>query len=99
MNNAPATFVTFMNKLFAPHIGKRALVYLDNIIVYSKSAKDHKKDLEAVFTTLKEHCLIAKPSKCQFFKTSLPFLGHIISAKGIKPDPDKIAAIQKMPAP
>ena len=88
-----------MNKVFAPHIGKCALVYLDNIIVYSLSVEQHHKDLEAVFATLAQHKLLAKPSKCQFFCKQLPFLGHIVSKDGIKPDNQKIQAICKMPPP
>ena len=99
MTNAPSTFVTFMNEVFAPHIGKHALVYLDDIIVYSPSKEQHAKDLEAVFATLKQHRLLAKPSKCQFFREQLPFLGHVVSKGGIKPDIQKIRAISQMPPP
>lgn len=99
MNNTPFTFVTFMNKVFALHNGKHALVYLDNIIVYSPSLKQHHEDLEAVFKALQTHCLLNKPSKCLFYQTSLPFLGHIITKDGIRLDPEKVSAIQKMPPP
>ena len=93
MTNAPSTFVTFMNKVFAPHIGKHFLIYLNYIIVYSLKKEQHKNDLEAVFATLVQRKLLAKPSKWQFIWKELPFLGHIVSTKGIKPDPKKIAAI------
>ena len=99
MTNAPSTFVTFINEVFAPHIGKHALVYLDNIIVYSPSLEQHHKDLEAIFKTLQTHRLLAKPSKCLFYQTALPFLGHIVTKDGIKPDPEKVSAIQRMPPP
>ena len=99
MTNAPSTFVTFMNEVFKDHIGKRALVYLDDIIIYSPSEKEHHTDVRLVLDTLRENKLVAKPSKCVFFAKELAFLGHIISEKGIAPDPDKIKAITNMPPP
>ena len=99
MTNAPSTFVTYMNEVFAKHIGKHALVYLDDIIVYSPSKEQHDKDLQAVLDTLKENRLLAKPSKCMFYQQELPFLGHIVSAEGIKPDPEKVEAIRQLPPP
>ena len=88
-----------MNKVFAPHIVKHSLVYLDNIIVYSPLEEQHSKDLEAVFTTLRQHRLLAKPSKCQFFHEQVPSLGHVVSKDGIKPDVQKVCAISQMPSP
>ena len=90
MTNAPLTFVTFMNEVFQEHIGKRAIVYLDNIIIYSPNHDQHLKDVRLVLKTLRANQLVAKPSKCTFFSTKLLFLGHIISKDGIKPDPENI---------
>ena len=99
MTNAPSTFVTFMNKVFQEHIGKRAIVYLNDIIIYSPNHKQHLKDVRLVLKTLRANQLVAKPSKCTFFSTKIPFLGHMISKDGIKPDPEKIRAITEMPPP
>lgn len=78
-------------------IGKCVVVYLDDIIVFSKNRKERKLHLRQTLDTLRQHQLVAKPSKCDFFKTELLFLGHIISAGGIEPDPAKVEAITKMP--
>ena len=94
----PSTFVTFMNKVFKEHIRKQAIIYLDNIIIYSPNLKQHWEDVCLVLCTLKENHCIAKPSKCDFL-SELPFFGHIISKDRIKPDPENIHTITDMPAP
>lgn len=99
MTNAQYTFVTYMNEVFAKYIGKYALVYLDDIIIYSPSKDQHNKDIQAVLDTLQENRFLAKPSKCMFYQRELPFLGHIISADGIKPNPEKVKGIRNLPAP
>ena len=68
-------------------------IYLDDIIMFIKTKSQNKKDLEAVFQTLWENQLFAKPFKCQFYHKSLNFSRHVIIGEGIKPDPEKIAAI------
>ena len=82
-----------MNNIFKPFINKCAIIYLDYIIVFSKTKSQHKENLKAVFQTLWENQLFAKLSKCQFYQKSLTFLGLVISGEGIKPNPEKIAAI------
>ena len=99
MTNAPLTFVTFMNEVFQEHIGRKAIVYLDDIIIYSPNCKQHLKYIRLVLKTLRANQLAAKPSKCTFFSTKLPFLGHIISKDSIKPDPEKVQVITEMPPP
>ena len=99
MTNAPSTFITLMNSVFWSLIGKSVVIYLDNIIVFSKSKAQHEVDLRNVLNILRDNQLYAKPSKCQFYEKSLTFLGHIISASGIKPDPEKIKAIVEFTAP
>ena len=83
LTNAPATFMTLMNSIFRNQLDKFVLVFMDDILIYSKSMKEHKDHLKQVFDILKSHKLYAKLSKCEFFKTSVEFLGHVISDKGI----------------
>ena len=80
----------FMNRLFASHIDKHALIYLDNIIIYSVSRAQQLKDIKSVLETLRWAKLFAKPTKCSFFKEEVNFLGHIITKNGIKPNPEKV---------
>lgn len=96
MTNAPSTFVTMMNEAFKKLISVCVVVYLDDIIVFSKSPEEHEQHLRQVFTILHENHLLAKPSKCEFFRSELLFLGHIVSAKGILPDPSKVSAVVEL---
>ena len=99
MTYAPSTFVTMMNNIFREDLRKHIVIYLDNIIVYSKYEESHIKDLKQTLSKLRENKLFTKPSKCEFFKSSLIFLGHVISVKGIAPDPEKIQVINNLPRP
>ncbi|KAJ9516497.1 hypothetical protein QJQ45_011157 [Haematococcus lacustris] len=91
LTNAPATFQRVMNDAFAPVLGKCALVYLDDILVMSKSLPDHMQHLRLVFDLLRANKLFAKMSKCEFMQLTLKFLGHVITAGAISVDPDKSA--------
>ena len=89
--NAPATFQRLMNQVLRKYLGKFVLVYLDDIIIYSKTFEEHKEHVRLVFEALRAASLMMKPKKCKFAQKELRFLGHIISAEGIRTDPDKIA--------
>ena len=89
--NAPATFQRLMNQVLRKYLGKFVLVYLDNIIIYSKIFEEHKEHVRLVFEALRAASLMIKPKKCKFAQKELRFLRHIISAEGIRTDPDKIA--------
>jgi hypothetical protein len=99
--NAPSVFQAIMNKIFSSRnlLNKCVLVYMDDILIFSRTKAEHLKHIEAVFKVLQAESLSAKLKKCQFFRPEVAFLGHIISAEGIKPDPDKILAVQEWPAP
>ena len=73
--------------------------YLDNIIIYSRTEKEHLEDLEEIFSRLIAAGLKLKLENCSFFKRHIQYLGHLISANGIQPLPEKLASIAKMPAP
>ncbi|KAJ9511114.1 hypothetical protein QJQ45_013190 [Haematococcus lacustris] len=97
--NAPATFQRLMNDIFRPHLDQFVLVYLDDILIYSRSEAEHLEHLRTVLGLLRQHQLYANLSKCAFFLPSMDFLGHIISAAGIHPDPAKIRAMVEWPVP
>nr|GEV19578.1 Ty3/gypsy retrotransposon protein [Tanacetum cinerariifolium] len=99
LTNAPSTFQAAMNDLFRSVLRKFILVFFDDILVYSESLSTHYEHLRFVFQTLLDNQYHAKASKCQFAATSIPFLGHNISADGVQADPDKLAAIKSWPSP
>ena len=78
---------------------KECLIYLDDIIIFSETFEEHLERLENVFKQLERHGLKLKGSKCEFFKTQVQYLSHIISDKGVQTDPDKISALKKWPVP
>ena len=99
MTNAPSTFTMFMNKVFAKHIGKHPLIYLDDIVIYIATWAQHLKEVKSVLQTLREAKFYAKPTKCSFFQEEVNFLGHVVTKDGIKPDPEKVCVVVSMPPP
>nr|AAO73551.1 reverse-transcriptase [Chlamydomonas reinhardtii] len=99
LTNAPATFQSVMNNMFGPHIGKFVLVYLDDILVFSKNAEEHKEHLRTVLEILRKNQFKAKRSKCDFNRPELHFLGHIVSREGLKVDDRKIRVIREWEVP
>ena len=99
LTNAPATFQAVMNDVLRPVIGKFALVYLDDILIFSKTIGEHAEHLRAVLQLLREHELHAKMSKCTFAQPELEFLGHILGRDGLRVDPRKTAAVAAWPVP
>ena len=99
LTNAPATFQrlreTCLNDL---HLNW-CIIYLDDVIIFSKTPEEHIERLTAVFEKISKAGLKLKPSKCEFFKTKISYLGHIVSKDGIETNPKKIKAIQKWPVP
>ena len=92
--NAPATFCTLMNNVLWPFLDKSIVVYLDDIVVYSKTLEDHNKHLKEVFDALWENQLYLKAFKCSFGQEEIQFLGHWIGHGVIRMDDNKVAAIQ-----
>ena len=95
--NAPTIFQTLMNRIFSQQIGKSILVYLDDILIYSKTPEDHLKHLREVFEILKTQKFFCRLHKCHFNDTKMKYLGHLISADGVSPNPDKVEKVKKWP--
>ena len=93
LTNAPATFQTMMNDIFRPYLDKFVTTYIDDILVYSKSLNEHLDHLRIVLQILRENKLYGKLTKCEFLKSKIEFLGHIVSEEGIQVDPKKTEAV------
>src|SRR3954467_4610666 len=93
LTNVPATFSRLMNSIFMEYLDKFVVVYLDDILIYSKNEEDHAKHLRLVWMKLREHRLYAKFSKCEFWLPEVTYLGHVISAKGIAINPERVNAV------
>ncbi|KAI5954409.1 hypothetical protein KGF54_002184 [Candida jiufengensis] len=93
LKNAPATFQRVMNYIFRDYLNKWLVVYLDDLLIFDHNRSEHMKHIRQVFSVLKQYGFVAKPSKCLFFMKQVNFLGHIISANGIKTSDSKIQAL------
>ena len=99
LTNAPATFQTLMNDIFRDLLDVCVIVYLDDILVYSKNEEDHEQHLRQVLQRLKENQLYARLSKCTFFANSIEYLGHIVDGDGLRPNPELVQALVDFPRP
>ncbi|KAF5790284.1 putative nucleotidyltransferase, Ribonuclease H [Helianthus annuus] len=99
LTNAPAVFMDLMNRVFHEFLDKFVIVFIDDILVYSKSKEEHEYHLRTVLEILRQKKLYAKFSKCEFWLNQVAFLGHVVSAEGISMDPAKVEAITKWPTP
>ena len=88
-----------MNRVFHPYLDQFVVVFIDDILVYSKNAQEHEHHLRIALQTLRENQLFTKLSKCDFWLKEVSFLGHIVSAKGIRVGPMKIEAIMNWKPP
>jgi hypothetical protein len=98
-SNARVVFMCLVNCVFPEYLDKFVIVFLDDIIIYSKSEEEHEHHLRMVLQVLREHQLYAKLSKCPFYHKQIHYLGHIISKDGISVDPEKIESIREWSAP
>jgi hypothetical protein len=92
LTNAPTHFMYLMNLVFIAELDQFVVVFIDDILVYSKSMEEHEH-LRIVLQRLREHHLYAKFSKCEFWIKEVPFLGHVVSPQGIAVDPDKVKEV------
>jgi hypothetical protein len=88
-----------MNRVFRPLLDKFVIVFIDDILVYSKSWEEHEQNLRVVLQTLRENQLYGKLSKCEFLLDKVTFLGHVSSREGISIDPNKVEAVVKWERP
>ena len=99
LTNAPSYFVDLMNGVFRDQLNKFVLVFMDDILVYSRTEEEHKEHLRIVMEVLRKHQLKAKFSKCHFWRREVRFLGHVVSENGIAVDPAKVATVQDWSTP
>jgi hypothetical protein len=99
LTNAPTYFMNLMNKVFMEYLDRFVIVFIDDILIYSKSDSDHEEHLRLVLQKLRDNQLYAKFSKCEFWIGEVPFLGHIISNGGISVDPAKVKEIMEWSIP
>jgi hypothetical protein len=90
LTNAPAYFMYLMNKVFMEYLDKFVVVFIDDILVFSKNEEEYAEHLRLVLQKLREHKLYAKRSKCEFWLREVSFLGHVVSNGGIAVDPSKV---------
>jgi hypothetical protein len=93
LTNAPAYFMYLMNKVFMEYLDNFVVVFIDDILIFSKSEEEHDEHLRLVLQKLRENQLYAKLSKCKFWLKEVSFLGHIISEGGISVDPSKVESV------
>jgi hypothetical protein len=99
LTNAPAYFMYLMNLVFMPELDKFVVVFIDDILVYSKNEAEHDEDLHIVLQLLHDHRLYAKLSKCDFWLKEIKFLGHTISRDGVSVDPEKVQEVMDWKPP
>ncbi|KAI3780620.1 hypothetical protein L2E82_10605 [Cichorium intybus] len=99
LTNAPAVFMDLMNRVCRPFLDTSVIVFIDDILVYSRSQTEHEVHLRQVLELLRREKLYAKFSKCEFWLREVQFLGHVINAEGVKVDPAKIEAVMKWEPP
>ena len=93
LTNAPTAFIDLMHRVFQPFLDRFVVVFVDDILIYSKSEEDHEDHLRIVLQTLREHHMYAKFSKCEFWLTKVRFLGHVVSASGVSVDSKNVKAV------
>lgn len=99
LKNAPATFQRLMDSVLRRHLGIRCFVYMDDIIVFSTSLKEHLKDIAMILQTLRDANLKVQCDKSEFLRKEVEFLGHVVTTDGVRPNPNKVEAILNWPLP
>jgi transposase InsO family protein len=99
LTNAPATFQAYINKALAGYLDEFCVVYLDDILIYSKTTEEHARHLRLVMERLRQYALYANRKKCSFYTQSVRFLGFVVSNTGVSIDPDRVATIAEWPEP
>jgi hypothetical protein len=99
LTNAPTHFMYLMNSVFMSELDKFVVVFINDILVYSKNEEDHEQHLQIILQQLHEHQLYAKFNKCKFWRKEVPFLGYVISTEGIAVDPSKVQEVLDWKSP
>ena len=99
LKNAPSLFMRYMNTIFEDHLNKFVSIYLDDVIIYSKTFEEHMEHLRLAFAVIEKNNLKLHAEKSKFICEEIKFLGFIVGRKGIKPDEDRVAAIKNIPVP
>jgi hypothetical protein len=99
MMNAPAHFMYLMNSVFMLEMDQFVVVFIDDILVYSKGSEEHEDHLRIVLQQLRDHQLYAKFSKCEFWISEVPFVGHVVSSEGTTVDPRKVKEVLEWKPP
>ena len=92
LTNAPVAFVDLMHRVFQPYLDQFAVIFVDDILIFSQSEEEHEDHFRIILQSLREHQLYVKFSKCEFWLTVVWFLGHVVSALGMSVDPEKVEA-------
>ena len=95
LTNAPTAFMDLMHRVFKPYLDQFVVMFIDDLLIYSKTHEEHEQHLRIVLQTLREHQLYVKFSKCEFWLEKVSFLGHIISKDGITVDSFKVKTVAK----
>ena len=93
LTNAPAAFMDLMHRVFQPYLDQFVVVFVDDILIYSQSEREHEYNLRIALKLLRDHQLYVKFSKCKFWLTEVRFLGHVVSTSGVSVDPEKVEAV------
>ena len=99
LTNAPAVFMDLMNRVCKPYLDKFVIVFIDDILIYSRNKEEHANHLRTILELLRKEKLYAKFSKCDFWIPTVQFLGHVINSQGIHVDPAKIEAVKEWSSP
>ena len=99
LTNAPTAFIDLMHRVFQPYLDQFVVVFVDDILIYSKSEWEHEYHLGIVLQLLRDNQLYTKFSKCEFWLTEVRFLGHVVSASGVSVDPEKVEAMMSWERP
>ena len=97
--NAPLAFIDLMSRVFQPYLEKFGMVFVDDILIYSRDKEEHTDYLRTMLQTLREHQLCSKLKKCELWLEEVVFLGHVVSKQGIKANPHEVKAIIEWPRP
>jgi hypothetical protein len=97
LTNAPSTFQAVINDVFREYLDDFVMVYIDDILIFSRTAEDHLRHVELILARFRQHQLLTKLSKCEFNRASLPFQSHVVGQDGVEMQPSKVQALDDWP--